>query len=82
MSLINTVIITTLKIYLDIFILRFLTQNASFETERYLEDTVTVIDSEHVTSSDNNLSLLHLLRNRGTVYTVVSHFGLNLSHHI
>ena len=71
--------ITTLKIYLDIFILRFLTQNASFETERYLEDTVTVIDSEHVTSSDNNLSLLHLLHNRGTVYTVVSHFGLNLT---
>ena len=61
--------ITTFKIYLDIFIL---TENASFETERYLEDTVTVIDSEHVTSSDNDLSLLH--HNRRTVYTVVSHF--------
>ena len=60
--------ITTFKIYLDIFIL---TENASFETERYLEDTVTVIDSEHVTSSDNDLSLLR--HNRSTVYTVASH---------
>ena len=61
--------ITTFKIYLDIFIL---TENASFETERYLEDTVTVIDSEHVTSSDNDLSLLH--HSRSTVYAVFSHF--------
>ena len=63
---------TTLDSYLDMFIL---TENASFETRRYLEDTVTVIDSEHVTSSDNDLSCIYYATaDRATVYTVVSHF--------